>query len=73
VSESLDIPAMLQRFRDRAKAVKSRPMPPVEGPERKLFIDRSQTDFMDYAIIGDAEGTIEDGFLVLRVDLRPSK
>jgi hypothetical protein len=73
VSESLDIPAMLQRFRDRAKAVKSRPMPPVEGPERKMFIERSQTDFMDYAIIGDAEGAIEDGFLVLRVDLRPSK
>jgi hypothetical protein len=63
---------MLQRFRDRAKAVKGRPMPPVEGAERKMFIERAQTDFMDYAIIGDAEGTIEDGFLVLRVDLRPS-
>ncbi len=71
VSSSLDVPAMLQRFRERAKAVKSRPMPPVEGAERKLFIERSQTDFMDFAIIGDAEGTIEDGFLVLRVDLRP--
>jgi hypothetical protein len=63
---------MLQRFRDRAKAVKGRPMPPVEGAERKLFIERAQTDFMDYAIIGDAEGTIEDGFLVLRIDLRPA-
>jgi hypothetical protein len=72
VSNSLDVPAMLQRFRDRAKAVKGRPMPPVEGAERKMFIERSQTDFMDYAIIGDAEGSIEDGFLVLRVDLRPS-
>ncbi len=48
-------------------------MPPVEGAERKLFIERAQTDFMDYAIIGDAEGTIEDGFLVLRIDLRPAK
>jgi hypothetical protein len=64
---------MLQRFRDRAKAVKGRPMPPVEGAERKLFIERAQTDFMDYAIIGDAEGTIEDGFLILRIDLRPAK
>ncbi len=72
VSDSLDIPAMLARFRERAKAVKQRPMPPVEGPERKLFIDRAQTDFMDFAIIGDAEGTIEDGILVLRIDLRPS-
>jgi hypothetical protein len=73
VSDSLDIPAMLERFRERAKAVKSRPMPPVEGPERKRIIDRAQVDFMDYAIIGDAEGTLEDGVLVLRIDLRPAK
>jgi hypothetical protein len=73
VSDSLDIDAMLERFRERAKAVRSRPMPPVEGPERKRIIDRAQVDFMDYAIIGDAQGTLEDGVLVLRVDLRPSK
>ena len=72
VSESLDVDAMIQRYQQRAKAVKSRPMPPVEGAERKLFVERAQTDFMDYAIIGDAIGAIEDGFLVLRVDLRPS-
>ncbi len=27
---------------------------------------------MDYAMLGDAEATIEDGVLVLRVDLRPA-
>lgn len=27
---------------------------------------------MDFAIIGDADATIEDGVLVLRVDLRPA-
>ena len=63
---------MLERFRERAKAVKGRPMPPVEGSERKRFMERAQTDFMDFAIIGDASGTVEDGVLVLRVDLRPS-
>ena len=26
---------------------------------------------MDYAMLGDATGGLEDGFLVLRVDLRP--
>jgi len=26
---------------------------------------------MDYAIIGDATGSLEDGILTLRVDLRP--
>lgn len=28
-------------------------------------------DFMDFAIIGDAETSLEDGILTLRVDLRP--
>ena len=67
----LDVDAMLQRFRDRAEAVKRRTLPPVGGEERTLFIQQAQADYQDYAIIGDAEGTIEDGILVLRVDLRP--
>jgi hypothetical protein len=72
MSDSLDIPAMLERFRERAKAVRNRPMPPVEGPERKRITDRAQVDFMDFAIIGDAQGTVEDGILVLKIDLRPA-
>jgi hypothetical protein len=43
----------------------------VAGEERLQFIRQAETDFRDFAIIGDAEGTIDDGFLVLRVDLRP--
>ena len=43
----------------------------MAGEERQLFIEQAQTDFRDYAIIGDAVAAIEDGFLVLRVDLRP--
>lgn len=62
---------MIERFRDRAAAVRKRPLPPVAGEERQLFIEQAQTDFQDFAIIGDAVATIEDGVLVLRVDLRP--
>jgi hypothetical protein len=69
----LDIDAMLQRFRDRAQAVRNRPLPPVGGDERQRFIEQAQLDFQDFAIVGDAEGTIEEGFLVLRVDLRPQE
>ena len=65
-----DVEQMLQRFRDRAAAVKKRPLPPVAGEERQLFIAQAQADFQDFAIVGDAEATIEDGVLVLRVDLR---
>ena len=71
MADSLDLDAMLKRFRDRAAAVRQRPLPPVAGAERQQFIAQAQTDFQDFAIIGDAAGTIEDGFLVLRVDLRP--
>ena len=66
-----DIEAMIARFRERAHAVKQRPLPPVEGDQRKAFIEQANKDFMDFAIIGDADGAIEDGVLVLRVDLRP--
>ena len=67
---SFDVDAMLERFRERAKAVKQRPLPPVAGEERQQFIAQAQIDFQDFAIIGDATGAIEDGVLVLRVDLR---
>ena len=68
---SFDVDQMLARFRDRAAAVKRRPLPPVAGEERQAFIAQAQLDFQDFAIIGDAEATIEDGILTLRVDLTP--
>ena len=71
MAESLDVDAMLQRFRDRATAVRNRPLPPVAGEERTRFIEQAQIDFQDFAIIGDATASIDDGVLVLRVDLRP--
>lgn len=71
MSDALDIDAMIGRFRARASAVRKRSMPPVEGADRKRFIDQARIDFLDYAMIGDAEGTIDDGILTLRIDLRP--
>jgi len=71
VTQGLDIDAMLARFRERAAAVKNRPLPPVAGEERSLFIKQAQLDFQDFAIVGDSDATMEDGVLVLRVDLRP--
>jgi hypothetical protein len=66
-----DPEAMIQRFRDRATAVRKRPLPPVAGEERTRFIEQAQVDYQDFAMIGDAEASLEDGILVLRVDLRP--
>jgi hypothetical protein len=72
MADELDVDAMLDRYRERAKAVRDRPLPPVAGPDRQRFIDQAQTDYLDYAIIGDSTWTLEDGILTLKVDLRPS-
>jgi hypothetical protein len=71
MGDTFDVDAMIQRFRERAQAVRSRTLPPVAGEERLRFIRQAETDFQDFAIIGDAEATLEDGVLTLRVDLRP--
>jgi len=62
---------MVERFRARADAVRSRGLPPIEGPDRERFKQQAQADFMDFAMIGDAEPSIEAGVLTLRIDLRP--
>ena len=66
-----DPDAMVKRFRDRAESVKRRTLPPVGGEERQRFIDQAQVDFQDYGIVGDAVASVEEGWLVLRIDLRP--
>ncbi len=71
MADEFDVDAMIRRFRERAGAVRSRGMPPLEGADRRRFLERMQLDYQDYAMLGDATGAIEDGFLVLRVDLRP--
>ncbi len=71
MGDTLDVDALITRFRERAAAVKNRPLPPVAGAERQHFIEQAKIDFMDFAIIGDAEWSLDDGVLVLRVDLRP--
>jgi hypothetical protein len=70
--QELDVDAMLSRFRERARAVRQRGLPPLEGPERKRFMDQARTDYMDYAMIGDATATLEGGVLTLTIDLRPA-
>ena len=70
MEDNLDIDSMIKRFKDRAAAVKKRDLPPVGGEERQRFIAQAQTDFQDFAIIGDSIASFENGFLVLRIDLR---
>jgi hypothetical protein len=71
VSEPFDPNDMILRFRERADAVKRRGLPPVEGPDRQRFLEAARLDFQDYAMIGDAVATLDDGILRLEIDLRP--
>jgi len=72
MTEQFDVDAMIARFRERAAAVKDRPLPPVAGDERKLFIRQAEQDFLDFNLIGHARWTVEDGNLVLRIPLAGS-
>ena len=71
MADTFDVDAMLERFRSRAAAVRRRGVPPVEGDERRRIMEQMQLDYMDFAILGDAQGELVDGILTLRIDLRP--
>lgn len=64
-----DVDAMVARFRERAEMVKYRTLPPVAGEERKLLIEQAETDYVDYALIGNASWSVDEGHLVLRIPL----
>ena len=68
----LDLDAMIERFKERAAAVKQRPLPPVAGEERQRFIEQANVDFQDYALVAGSTAILVDGILTFTVDLRPS-
>ena len=65
----LDMDDFLRRFEDRAKAVRERGVPPLEGEARKSFIDAAEKDHLDYSLIASASWSVDDGELVLRIPL----
>ncbi len=65
-----DVDAFVQRFRDRAEAVKERGLPPVAGEERRKFIEQAERDYLDYSLVGAAQWTVDDDCLVLRIPLK---
>jgi len=71
VEATFDPEAMIERFRQRAEAVRQRGLPPVEGPERQRFREQAQLDYMDFAMLGDATAVLDEGILTLTVALRP--
>ncbi len=66
-----DIDAMQERFRLRARAVKERGIPPLEGTARRKFIQQAEQDYTDFAMLAAAEWEVGDSELVLRIPLQP--
>jgi hypothetical protein len=71
VADAFDPDEMLERFAERAEAVKRRGLPPIEGPERLAFARQASLDYQDFAMLADATARLDEGILTLRIDLRP--
>ena len=65
----LNIDEFVERFKERADAVKTRGIPPLEGEARRTWIASAEKDYMDYSLIGRAEWSVEEDALVLRIPL----
>ena len=65
----LDVKEFLDRFNERASAVKERGIPPLEGEARQRFIQQAEKDYLDYSLVGGASWSIEEGHLVLKIAL----
>ncbi len=64
-----DVDAFIARFAERARTVRERGIPPLEGDARRAFIAQAEQDFTDYSLVADASWAVEDGDLVLRIPL----
>ena len=65
----LDVDEFLERFRQRAAAVRDRGIPPLEGEARRTFVQQMELDHLDYSLVGSAAWSVEEGHLVLRIPL----
>ena len=66
---SFNVEEFKKRFKQRADAVKDRPMPPVGGDERMQFIKQAELDYQDYIIISDSEFEVSDEYLIFKYKL----
>ena len=66
----VDVDELLDRFRQRAAAVKARGIPPLEAEARRAFVAQAEKDFLDYSLVASASWSVEDDHLVLRISLK---
>ena len=66
---SFNVEEFINRYKERAEAVKRKSIPPVGGDDRTAFIKQAEIDFQDYMIIADSEFKVEKDYLVFKYKL----
>jgi hypothetical protein len=66
---SFDVDAFLDRFHQRAAAVRERGIPPLEGQARRRYIEAAEQDHTDFSLVARAAWSVEGTDLVLRIPL----
>ena len=66
---SLNVKDLLDRYKERAEAVKNRSIPPVGGDDRMAFVKQAEIDYQDFMIIADSEVEITEEYLILKFKL----
>ena len=66
---SLTVEELLDRYKERAEAVKNRSIPPVGGDDRMAFVKQAEIDYQDFMIIADSEVEITEEYLILKFKL----
>ena len=63
---SMNVEELLDRYKERAEAVKNRSIPPVGGDDRMAFVKQAEIDYQDFMIIADSEVEITEEYLILK-------
>ena len=66
---SLNVEELLDRYKERAEAVKNRSIPPVGGDDRMAFVKQAEIDYQDFMIIADSDVEITEEYLILKFKL----
>jgi hypothetical protein len=67
---AFDVDGFIERFRQRAAAVRERGIPPLEGAARRRYVEAAEQDHLDYSLVASAAWSVEGDCLVLRIPLR---
>ena len=61
---SFNVDDFLNRYKERAEAVKKRSIPPVGGDARMAYIKQAESAYQDFMMIADSEIEVTEEYLI---------